>query len=127
MEAERRPGARGRPGPDPELVARARELRARGLSDRAIGGELGVSHKSVGRWLEGDEPGHGPDGKFRPRADVDPAEVARLREQAKRERGLSWREIGEALGISHETARQRYGASKEAAASDLGRARPEGE
>jgi orotate phosphoribosyltransferase-like protein len=126
MEAQgEQPRTRGRPGPAPALAARARELRAQGLSDRAIGRELGVSGKTAGRMLAGAEPGHGPDGKFRPRADVDPAEVARLREQATRERGLSWREIGAELGVSHETARQRYGASKEAAASDLERARPE--
>jgi orotate phosphoribosyltransferase-like protein len=124
MEAEEeRPRTRGRPGPDPALADRARKLRANGLSDRAIGRELGVSGKTAGRMLAGEEPGHGPDGKFKPRTDVDPAEVARLREQATRERGLSWREIGAELGISHETARQRYGASKEAAASDLERTR----
>jgi hypothetical protein len=93
------------------------------MSDRAIGAEMGVSHKTVGRWLADDEPGHGPDGKFRPRQDIDPAEVARLR-QRPAQRTRSWREIGAELGISHETARQRYGASKEAAASDLERPRP---
>jgi orotate phosphoribosyltransferase-like protein len=122
MEAEETPArTRGRPGPDPALIARARELRAGGLSDRAVGAEMGVSHKTVGRWLAGEEPGHGPDGKFKARDDVNPAAVARLRDEARRERGLSWREIGAELGISHETARQRYGASKEAAASDLER------
>jgi DNA invertase Pin-like site-specific DNA recombinase len=100
--------ARGRPGPDPEQVARARELRAAGESNRAIGAELGVDHKTVGRWLEGEER-HGPDGRFKPRADVDPDEVARLRaETVTRERPKSWREIGRELGVSPETARRRY-------------------
>jgi hypothetical protein len=103
-------------------VARARELRAAGKPDRAIAEELGVDHRQVARWLGGS--GRGPG---RPRADADPGEVARLRDQpATRPGTLTWREIGARLGISHETARQRY-ASKEAAASavdDLARRRP---
>lgn len=100
----------GRPGPDPEQVARARELRAAGKSDRAIGVELGVTHKTVGRWLEGEPPGDSPDGRFKPRQDVDPAEVTRLRaETVTRERPKSWREIGRELGVSAETARRRHG------------------
>ena len=106
------PRGRGRPGPDPGLVARAAELRAQGKPDRAIGRELGVDHKQVARWLGGS--GRGPG---RPRSDADPGEVARLRDQpVTRPVTLTWREIGKALGISHETARQRY-ASKQAAAS----------
>ena len=101
-------------------MARAAGLRAAGGSDRAVAAELGVSHRQVARWLG--SSGRGPGA---PRADADPAEVARLREQAvPQERRRSWREIGAELGISHETARQRYGASKEAAADDLERARP---
>ncbi len=126
MEQEQgHPRPRGRPGPDPGAVARARELRVAGLSDRAIGTELGVSHKSVARWLAGEEPGHGPDGKFKARDDVDPGAVARLRDEpVTQARTRSWREIGAALGISHETTRRRY-ASKEAAVNDLERRAPE--
>lgn len=121
MEAEESPPARKRPGPrgpDPQVVARARELRAGGKSDRAIGAELGVSYKSVGRWLDGLEPRKGPDGRFRPREDVDAAEVARLREQPV-ERRRPWREVGAELGVSAETARRRYGQARKAGANDL--------
>lgn len=89
--------ARGRPGPDPALKARAGELRAAGMSDRAIGAELDVTHKTVGRWLAG-----------QPKPQADLAEVARLREEPVT-RTRSWREIGAELGISHETARRWYG------------------
>ena len=114
------PRGRGRPGPAPALVARAAELRAAGKPDRAIGKELGVDHKQVARWLGAS--GRGPG---RPRAGAAPEEVARLRDQPVTRLGaMTWREIGEALGVSHETARQRY-ASKEAAVSDLERRPPE--
>ena len=107
---------RGRPGPDPALVARAAELRAAGKPDRVIGAELGVDHRQVARWLG--SSGRGPGA---PRADAAPDDVARLRDEpVTQQRTPSWREIGERLGISHETARQRY-ASKEAAVNDLGR------
>ncbi len=116
------PGARrrGRPGPDPALVARAAELRAAGKPDRAVAAALGVDHRQVARWLG--SSGRGPGA---PRADAGPDEVARMREQpVTQQRTLSWREIGARLGISHETARRRY-ASKEAAVNDLDRPRPE--
>jgi Homeodomain-like domain len=123
MEAEESPPARRRPGPrgpDPELVARAARLRAEGKSDRAIAAELGVGYKSVGRWLEGMEPRNGADGKFKPRDDVDTAEVARLREQLV-ERRRSWDEVGAELGVSGETARRRYKQAEALPVNDLER------
>jgi hypothetical protein len=125
MEAEGSPPARRRPGPrgpDPELVARAAALRAEGKSDRAIGPELGVSYKSVGRWLDGTVPRSGPDGRFRPREDVGSAEVARLREQPV-ERRRPWDEVGAELGVSGETARRRY---KRATGPDVNDLEPQG-
>jgi hypothetical protein len=127
MEAEENPPARKRPGPrgpDSEVVARAARLRAEGKSDRAIGAELGVGYKSVGRWLEGTVPRNGADGKFRPRADVDTAEVARLREQPV-ERRRPWDEVGAELGVSGETARRRYKQAEAAAVNDLDGRGPE--
>lgn len=120
--AEEPPQGRGPKGPDPATRARAAQLRAAGKSNREIGTELGVAHTTVARMLAGGPPGRGP-GR-RPR-DADPAEVKRLREQkVTQQRTPSWREIGARLGISHETARQRY-ASKEAAVNDLAQRRPE--
>ena len=127
MEAEERPPARKRPGPrgpDPEVVARAAGLRAEGKSDRAIGAELGVGYKSVGRWLEGAVPRNGADGKFRPREGVDSAEVARLREQPV-ERRRPWSEVGAELGVSGETARRRYKQAEKPGVNDLEGHRPE--
>ena len=94
------PPRRGRPGPDPALVAQAAQLRAQGLSDRQIAAELGAGSNSVGRWLRDQPPGPPP-------APADRDAVARLRDTPA-ERTRSWREIGAELGVSAETARQRY-------------------
>lgn len=107
MSTENTP-RRGRPGPDPALIEQAARLREQGLSDRQIGARLGASGNSIGRWLKDHPPGQGRQG-----ADVDPQALARLRDEPA-QRTRSWREIGAELGVSAETARQRYLALHEA-------------
>lgn len=60
---EREHMARGIPLTE-EMIAKARELRAKGCSDRAIAARLGISPRTLRRWREQGEAGKEPYNAF---------------------------------------------------------------